>query len=113
MEKRGKKLVSLALTFALIAGLTACGKGGNGGSGNGGGTSSDSGLAKQYVYKEQSLDLGVDADNVGVDLLTLKDDTVYFMYEEYDYSGDATESILKLLTMNKDGSDSKTVELPK
>lgn len=111
MKKKGKKLVSLALTFAMILGLTACGKGGNGG--NGGSASSDSGLAKQYVYKEQSLDLGVDADNVGVDLLTLKDDTVYFLYEEYDYSSDATESILKLLTMNKDGSDSKTVELPK
>ncbi len=111
MKKKGKKLVSLALTFAMIAGLTACGKGGN--DGNGGSASSDSGLAKQYVYREQPLDLGVNSDSVGVNLLTLQDDTVYFLYEEYDYSGDGTESTLKLLTMKKDGTGSKTVELPK
>ena len=35
MKKKGKKLISIALTVAMIAGLTACGKG-NGGNGNGG-----------------------------------------------------------------------------
>ena len=30
MKKKGKKLISIALTVAMIAGLTACGKG-NGG----------------------------------------------------------------------------------
>lgn len=34
MKKKGKKLISIALTVAMIAGLTACGKG-NGGNGNG------------------------------------------------------------------------------
>ena len=32
MKKKGKKLISIALTVAMIAGLTACGKG-NGGNG--------------------------------------------------------------------------------
>ena len=36
MKKKGKKLISIALTVAMIAGLTACGKG-NGGDGKGGG----------------------------------------------------------------------------
>ena len=37
MKKKGKKLISIALTVAMIAGLTACGKG-NGGGGQGAGT---------------------------------------------------------------------------
>lgn len=35
MKKKGKKRISIALTVAMIAGLTACGKG-NGGNGNSG-----------------------------------------------------------------------------
>ena len=49
MKKKGKKLISIALTVAMIAGLTACGKG-NGGNGNGGSSAADSSLAKQYVF---------------------------------------------------------------
>ena len=48
MKKKGKKLISIALTVAMIAGLTACGKG-NGGNGNGGGSAADASLAKQYA----------------------------------------------------------------
>ena len=50
MKKKGKKLVSIALTVAMIAGLTACGKG-NGGNGNSGSSAADSSLARQYVFK--------------------------------------------------------------
>ena len=50
MKKKGKKLISIALTVAMIAGLTACGKG-NGGNGNGGSSAADASLAKQYVFK--------------------------------------------------------------
>ena len=49
MKKKGKKLISIALTVAMIAGLTACGKG-NGGNGNGGSSAADASLAKQYVF---------------------------------------------------------------
>ena len=59
MKKKGKKLISIALTVAMIVGLTACGKG-NGGNGNGGSSAADSSLAKQYVFKEQALDLNMD-----------------------------------------------------
>ena len=47
MKKKGKKLISIALTVAMIAGLTACGKG-NGGNGNGGSSAADASLAKLY-----------------------------------------------------------------
>lgn len=109
MKKKGKRIVSLAVTLAMIAGLTACGKGG---SSNGGSSAADSSLAKQYVFKEQALDLGVDADNMGIDLLTLQGDTVYLMYEVYDYSGDYVETDVKLATLNTDGTLIKTVDLP-
>ena len=69
MKKKGKKLISIALTVAMIAGLTACGKG-NGGNGNGGSSAADASLAKQYVFKEQALDLNMDSDNMNIDLLT-------------------------------------------
>lgn len=56
----------------MIAGLTACGKG-NGGNGNGGSSAADASLAKQYVFKEQALDLNMDSDNMNIDLLTKKE----------------------------------------
>ena len=75
MKKKGKKLISIALTVAMIAGLTACGKD-NGGNGNGGSSAADASLAKQYVFKEQALDLNMDSDNMNIDLLTKKGDTI-------------------------------------
>lgn len=56
----------------MIAGLTACGKG-NGGNGNGGSSAADASLAKQYVFKEQALDLNMDSDNMNIDLLTKRE----------------------------------------
>ena len=44
MKKKGKKLISIALTVEMIAGLTACGKG-NGGNGNGGSSAAEIGRA--------------------------------------------------------------------
>lgn len=114
MKKKGKRIVSLAVTLAMIAGLTACGNGnGSGSTGNSGSAAADSSLAKQYVFKEQALDLGVDTDNMSVDLLTMQGDTIYFLYEIYDYSDGNNESTLQLTTMQKDGTGIKTVELPK
>lgn len=113
MKKKGKRIVSLAVTLAMIAGLTACGKG-NGGNGNGGSSAADPNLAKQYVFKEQALDLGVKADNMNIDLLTRQGDTVYLVYELYDnsYSGNYSESELKLTTLKTDGTVIQSVDLP-
>ncbi len=109
MKKKGKRIVSLAVTLAMIAGLTACGKGGNE---NGGSSASDPNLAKQYVFKEQPLDLGVDTVDMGVDLLTRQGDTVYFLYELYDYSGEYVETDVKMATLKTDGTLIRTVDLP-
>ena len=111
MKKKGKKLISIALTVAMIAGLTACGKG-NGGNGNGGGSAADASLAKQYVFKEQALDLNMDSDNMNIDLLTRKGDTIYLLFETYDYSDNGSQSKLHLATMKQDGTVIDTVELP-
>ena len=111
MKKKGKKLISIALTVAMIAGLTACGKG-NGGNGNGGSSTADASLAKQYVFKEQALDLNMDSDNMNIDLLTRKGDTIYLLFETYDYSDNGSQSTLHLATMKQDGTVIGTVELP-
>ena len=111
MKKKGKKLISIALTVAMIAGLTACGKG-NGGNGNGGSSAADASLAKQYVFKEQALDLNMDSDNMNIDLLTRKGDTVYLLFETYEYSDNGSQSTLHLTTMKQDGTVIGTVELP-
>ena len=111
MKKKGKKLISIALTVAMIAGLTACGKD-NGGNGNGGSSAADASLAKQYVFKEQALDLNMDSDNMNIDLLTRKGDTVYLLFETYDYSENGSQSKLHLATMKQDGTVIDTVELP-
>ena len=111
MKKKGKKLISIALTVAMIAGLTACGKG-NGGNGNGGSSVADSSLAKQYVFKEQALDLNMDSDNMNIDLLTRKGDTVYLLFETYEYFENGNQSKLHLMTMKPDGTVIDTVELP-
>ena len=111
MKKKGKKLISIALTVAMIAGLTACGKG-NGGNGNGGSSAADASLAKQYVFKEQALDLNMDSDNMNIDLLTKKGDTIYLLFETYDYSENGSQSKLHLATMKQDGTVIDTVELP-
>ncbi len=105
MKKKGKKLISIALTVAMIAGLTACGKG-NGGNGNGGSSAADASLAKQYVFKEQALDLNMDSDNMNIDLLTRKGDTIYLLFETYDYSDNGSQSKLHLTTMKQDGTSS-------
>ena len=111
MKKKGKKLISIALTVAMIAGLTACGKG-NGGNGNGGSSAADASLAKQYVFKEQALDLNMDSDNMNIDLLTRKGDTVYLLFETYEYFENGNQSKLHLTTMKPDGTVIDTVELP-
>ena len=111
MKKKGKKLISIALTVAMIAGLTACGKG-NGGNGNGGSSAADASLAKQYVFKEQALDLNMDSDNMNIDLLTRKGDTIYLLFETYEYSENGNQSKLHLTTMKQDGTVIDTVELP-
>lgn len=112
MKKKGKRIVSLAVTLAMIAGLTACGNG-NGGSGNGG-SAVDPNLAKQYVFKEQAIDLGVKTDNMSIDLLTRQGDTVYLVYGLYDdvYSGNYSESKLRLTTFKTDGTVIQSVDLP-
>ena len=111
MKKKGKKLISIALTVAMIAGLTACGKD-NGGNGNGGSSAADASLAKQYVFKEQALDLNMDSDNMNIDLLTRKGDTVYLLFETYEYFENGNQSKLHLTTMKPDGTVIDTVELP-
>lgn len=52
MKKKGKKLISIALTVAMIAGLTACGKG-NGGNGNGGSSAADASLANSMYLRNR------------------------------------------------------------
>ena len=52
MKKKGKKLISIALTVAMIAGLTACGKG-NGGNGNGGSSTADAALQNSMYLRNR------------------------------------------------------------
>lgn len=54
----------------------------------------------------------MDSDNMNIDLLTRKGDTVYLLFETYEYSDNGSQSTLHLTTMKQDGTVIGTVELP-
>lgn len=49
---------------------------------------------------------------MNIDLLTRKGDTVYLLFETYEYFENGNQSLLHLTTMKPDGTVIDTVELP-
>lgn len=103
-----KKCLALGLTFAMTAGLCACGGGGT--------TEADSALAKENVYRLEEIEMPelftpgngymnvlASSNNDGrVNLLVNVRDWGAEVFNEYDY---------RLISMNEDGSDFKIISL--
>ncbi len=88
MMKRFKKVLCIALVGVMILGLCACNKEDSTGGktdGDGAGTSSSeaNSAAKQYVYAGESIDLGIDLQNVDTYSITYRDGRVYAFVGDY------------------------------
>lgn len=84
--KKGRRVLSLLLALVLISGLCACGKKGEEGSANNEKSiATDPSLAKQYVFRPQDLNLGIDFDSVNLASMRVIDNRVYMLIE--DWSG--------------------------
>jgi len=108
-RKMWKRIMSTLLVFVLLFGLTACGKDGDGGKGGKGGKDSkdyaNAQLAKEGVFSEQTFDLPVEGNDMGIRALKMIGDTLYTILEVYDYESAEPSNSMKIMTMNKDGSD--------
>lgn len=96
--------VSLGLTAAMMLGLTACG-------GGGGKVSSDPNLAKQYVYSCQDIEISNMGENFDIRSGSYRNGTIYLLVNVYNYSDTSNEQVVKLLTLDEDGSNVQTVDL--
>ena len=88
MMKRFRKALCIALVGIMILGLCACNKEDSTGGktdGDGAGTSSSeaNSAAKQYVYAGESIDLGIDLQNVDTYSITYRDGRVYAVVGDY------------------------------
>lgn len=84
--KKMKKILCLCLVGIMILAMTACGKeeAGKDGEGTKGGTvTADPSVAKQYVFRGQELNLGMDFNNMNLYSMVCKDNRIYMVYQEY------------------------------
>lgn len=102
-----QKGVSIALALAMTLGLTACGGGGK--------VSADPGLAKQYVYACQNIEMPVNMDNSNINGGYYKDGRIYLVVNEnkWDDMG-RNEQTMSIVSMKEDGTDvqSSALEMP-
>ena len=113
-----KKTVSLLLVANMVFGLCACGgdKTNEEGKGKDGKDAQrvNSELAKQFVYKEEGLDLSAlgSENDYYITRMQKSGDKLYVLASYNQYKTDGTSlSYFKLLSMNTDGSNSKVMEL--
>ena len=105
------KVLCGVLSLSMLAGLTACsfGKGGNGGlfGGSGGKTVTDPALAKQGVYKNAELDLGLGHyDYLNFNCGKVVGDKFYAVVNVVDYSKSGSDNYV--ISMNSDGTGIKS-----
>ncbi|MCH5343604.1 MAG: extracellular solute-binding protein [Acetatifactor sp.] len=107
-----KKAVSVVLAAAMVMGLSACGRGGDGGSGiRGGNVSQDPNLAKQYVYSYEEFELSDLGDDFRMYDLQKIGDRIYWAVSVYHWSDERSYSDLRLLSVKEDGTDLQMAEL--
>lgn len=108
MKSGLKKLICTGLSFAMVLGLTACGGSESTDGGKSGKNSKDNpnaALAKEYVYSEQPLDIPELTSEMGIRQMTKRGDTVYLIYEIYNWEEESQQNDIKLMSINMDGSD--------
>lgn len=115
--KKWKK--GLALTLAVNLSLALCACGGNTDSGTNSGDSGTSSAtnsadSKEGVFDLQEYDIeSLIDDNISdyyVGSPTVVDDRLWFFLEGYDYSGDTTQTVYYIVSMNTDGTDMQKIE---
>lgn len=99
-----KKAVCAGLALALTAALAACG----------GKKDPNAGLAKENVYKFQTVEFPDFGENYGIRQTVRRGDLVYMLIQVYHwneegYTGEDTD--VRVLTMKEDGTDIKTIKL--
>lgn len=114
-KKWFKRLIGAGLILTMLVGLTACnrteGTSGNGiggmGNGGNGGAGSNSSLAKEYVFREQALELPELEGDMNIREMKCIDDKIYILMDLYNWEAAsiAEQEQMKLVSMNLDGSN--------
>lgn len=102
-----QKIVCVALTLAMIMGLSACGSKEE--------VVDDATLSKEYVYSYEEVNVTDLGDEMSVASMTEYNDRIYIVLDIYHYDVSVEEQYeAKLLSMNPDGTDVKetVLELP-
>lgn len=81
--KRMKKVLSLLVVFMMLCGLCACGKK-DGADKNSDLSSTDPSLAKEYVFRPQELNLGIDLDSIGFYDMKVIDNKIVMLVEDWN-----------------------------
>lgn len=116
LKKLWKKTASILLVATMVLGLCACGENKTDDGGKGGKDSKgvNSELAKQFVYKEEALDLSAlgSENDYYIAKMQKIGDILYVLASYNQYKMDGTSlNYFKLLSMNTDGSNSKVIDL--
>lgn len=110
-----KRILSIVLATGLVLGLCACKKEGGGIlGGNNGAVNADANvaLAKEYVYSLKEFDFAKVTEgkmDCAVQRISKVGEQVYIVLRAYD---EEWQAAYYLISMNVDGSDMKSVELP-
>lgn len=108
MRKGFKKLICLGLTAAMFVGCIACGRNDDAKVNT---DTANAALAKEHVYSEQVLDIPEMGENVSIRKMTQRDDTIYLVYEIYNWDEDTSENATYIMSLNMDGSNVKQSEM--
>ena len=109
-----KRALALGMVFVMTLGAAGCnnGKGGDANTPGGkNGVAADPSLAKQYVYRCQDIDLGIDSSEMNITASRKAGDRVEFLIQSYDYSENGSGQKLQFVSVNDDGGDVKKTEL--
>ncbi len=114
-----KKVIGAGLILTMLVGLTACGRTDGVSSGGANGKSesgnANSALAKEYVFKEQALELPDLKGDINVRTIKNINDKIYILMDLYNWEAAtaAEQEQMKLVSMNLDGSEVQVKDFQK
>ena len=104
MKKLGKRVAAAGMAMSLVAGLCACGGGGD--------SKENAALAKENVYKLQEFELpDLGGDDYNVMSTYRQDGTSYIMVQVYDWSSAAVDRDIRLLAIEESTGETKLIPL--